>query len=119
LPGGNAQGGLGFPARAIRAHGDASGWTQGDLDVQRYIDVLDTVAGGRERWAVAVIAGPGPGKCLSIFGTAHEGRRLKRFVADVGTNAVFSSICEGDLASALTRALDTFGAACDVLSPVP
>jgi len=88
-------------------------------DVHRYIDTLDTVAGGRERWAIAVIAGPGPGLCHSDFGDAFDGRRLRRFVADVGDNAVFSSICEGDLASALGDALDTFGEACQGLPPIP
>ena len=89
-------------------------------DSNRYIDTLDTVTGGRERWAVAVIAGPGPGKCTnSEFGDALEARRLKRFVADVGDNAVFSSICEGDLAVALTEALATFGEACEALPPIP
>ena len=88
-------------------------------DVGRHIDTLDTVAGGRERWAVAVIAGPGPGICVSEFGDAFEGRRLRQFVGGVGDNAVFSSICQGDLASALDDALDTFGEACQALPPIP
>ncbi len=69
--------------------------------------------------ASAVIAGPGLGICHSEIGDAFEGRRLRRFAADVGGNAVFSSICEGDLASALVDALDTFGEACQGFPPIP
>ncbi len=77
------------------------------------LDTLDSVKGDRGRWAVAVVAGPGPGTCSSSFGEATEAIRLKQFVMDAGDNAVFSSICEGDLASALRTAMETFQTACE------
>ena len=43
----------------------------------------------------------------------HCGGCLEGFVEDAGENAVFGSICDGDLAAALQQALDTFGAACE------
>lgn len=82
------------------------------------IAALDAVKGDRGRWATAVIAGPGPGTCSSSFGEAQEATRLKELVDMAGDNAVFSSICEGDLASALTRALETFDAACQSFPPL-
>ncbi len=77
------------------------------------LGTLDSVKGDRARWAVAVIAGPGPGTCSSAFGEAAEAIRLKQFVTETGENAVFSSICEGDLASALRSAMETFQTACE------
>ena len=74
---------------------------------------LDELKGDRARWAAAVIAGDLAPQCSSDFGTAIEAQRLKQFVAEAGDNAVFGSICDGDLASALGQALDTFGAACE------
>jgi hypothetical protein len=82
------------------------------VDVDYYLDYLDNLKGERGRWATAVIAGPGPGTCSSSFGEAYEATRLKEFVSKTGTNAVFSSICEGSLTGALQDALDTFDAAC-------
>ncbi len=82
------------------------------VPIESIVATLDAVKGERRRWATAVIAGPGPGKCSSAFGDAIEAVRLKEFVGIVGDNAVFSSICEGDLASALREALDTFETAC-------
>ena len=82
------------------------------VPIENVVATLDAVKGERRRWATAVIAGPGPGKCSSSFGDAIEAVRLKEFVGTVGDNAVFSSICEGDLASALREALDTFETAC-------
>ena len=38
---------------------------------------------------------------------------LKNFVKLTGKNAVFHSICDGDLAPALKQALDTFQQACN------
>jgi hypothetical protein len=84
----------------------------------QYLSFLDGLVGDRARWATAVIAGPGPGTCSSSFGDAIEARRLKEFVGQTGTNAVFSSICDGDLTSSLQDALDTFDAACDNFPPV-
>lgn len=77
------------------------------------IDTLDTFKGGRGRWATAVIAVPSAGACETA-----EGVRLKEFVNTVGTNAIFSSICLGDLAQPLQDALDTFDAACQTFPPV-
>ena len=76
----------------------------------KYISYFDTLKQGRARWATAVIAGPTA--CTSAFGDAVAAPRLKAFVAEVGKTAVFSSICDGDLAGALTKALNTFDAAC-------
>jgi len=88
------------------------------LPLDRFFTTFDSVKGDRGRWAVAVIAGPGPGTCSSSFGDAAEGVRLKRFVDAAGENAVFSSICDGDLASSLMDALDTFDAACQNFPPL-
>jgi hypothetical protein len=77
------------------------------------IHTLDTLKGDRSRWAAAVIAGDGD--CSSSFGDAVNAARLKDFVnqANSGsTQAVFSSICDGDLSIGLQKALDTFQAAC-------
>ena len=85
--------------------------TPADLESpQRYVDFLDTLTGDRAKWAVAVIAGPTA--CSSEFGDAVEATRLKTFVDATGQNAVFSSICEGDLSIALIEAVETFDAAC-------
>jgi hypothetical protein len=82
--------------------------------VPPYLTTFDNVKGGeRGRWAAAVIAGPGPGVCESAFGSADEATRLKQFTTAVGTNAVFSSICEGNLAQSLMDAFETFGVACE------
>jgi len=89
------------------------------VDLSHYLSFLDNLKFARGRWAIAVIAGPGPGTCTSSFGEAYEATRLKQFVADTGENAVFSSICEGDLTSALQDALDTFSSACDSFPPIP
>lgn len=86
------------------------------VDVSHYVSVLDALKGERGRWATAVIAGPTP--CSSSLGEADEAVRLKDFVAQTGENAVFSSICEGDLASALGDAIATFDAACQAFPPV-
>ncbi len=95
--------------------------TSGDPNVAKpseFVSFLDDVAGARGRWATAVIAGPGPGECTSDFGTAYEASRLRDFVNQTGETAVFSSICDGDLSSALSAALDTFAAACESIPPV-
>ena len=82
------------------------------------VEFLDALKGERGRWATAVIAGPGPGQCTSAFGDAAEATRLREYVTLTGTNAVFSSICEGDLAGALGDAIDTFDAACQTFPDV-
>jgi hypothetical protein len=77
---------------------------------------MDSVAGGSGRWATAVIAGETD--CSSEFGDAVEAARLKELVSLAGSNGVFSSICAGDLSTALGEALDTFEAACESFPPV-
>jgi hypothetical protein len=63
-----------------------------------------------------------PSDCSSAFGDAVAAPKLKGFVdltnSGGHTNGVFSSICEGNLAPALTRALDTFTAACENFGPI-
>lgn len=75
---------------------------------------LDTLKGNRTRWAAGVIAGDG--NCSSGFGNAADGVRLKEFVQQANSNgyqqAVFSSICDGNLAVSLKSALDLFQSAC-------
>jgi hypothetical protein len=78
--------------------------------VADYAMMLDGVAGGPGRWATAVIAGEK--SCKSSFGDAAEAKRLKDFVTLAGPNGKFSSICAGDLTTALTDALATFDGAC-------
>lgn len=80
--------------------------------VANYVSFLDTYTGDRSRWAVAAIAGPGPGACSSSFGNADEAARLAQFVTLTGTNAKMSSICDGDLAIGLGEALALFQSAC-------
>ena len=80
------------------------------VPLEDYVSALDAVKGGRERWTGAVIAGPT--SCSSAFGSAKEAARLKQFVAESGGNVTFSSICLGDLTSALENALASFDAAC-------
>jgi hypothetical protein len=88
------------------------------LPVVEPVELLNTVTGGSGRWATAVIAGAGPGPCESSFGQAAEAHRLKDFVGAIGPTGVFSSICEGDLTSALEDALATFATACEELPPI-
>lgn len=80
------------------------------------IAALDQVKGDRARWAAAVIAGQT--SCTSSFGDAAEGVRLKQFAQQAGPNVVFGDICQGNLAPALSQALDTFQAACDNFPPI-
>lgn len=74
------------------------------------VEFLDELKGKRGRWAAAVVAGESD--CTSTFGDALQANKLQEFVSLAGDNAVFSSICSGDLASPLQSALDTFDAAC-------
>jgi len=84
----------------------------GTEPVGSYVSFLDQYTGHRSRWATAVIAGKGPGSCSSSFGNAAEATRLVDFVTQTGTNAVISSICDGDLSIGLGQALDLFDSAC-------
>jgi hypothetical protein len=91
--------------------GSAGG--SGDLarPMADYPKEFDKVKGERGRWASAVIAGPKD--CSSPgLGQAAEAKRLKGFIADVGKNGVFASICTGDLTDGLTQALTKFDQAC-------
>lgn len=81
-----------------------------------WVTFLDTLKGDRGRWATAVIAGPTD--CTSDFGDAAAANRLQEFVTTTGQNAVFSSICDGNLAPALQDALDTFTAACETFPDI-
>ncbi len=80
-------------------------------NVTEYLADFDAVkAGLRGRWAAAVIAGDRG--CTSELGMAADAKRLKQFIAGVGANGVFSSICEGDLTKGLQEAIAKFAEAC-------
>ncbi len=85
-----------------------------DYNPADLITFLDTVKGHRSRWAAGVIAGETA--CNSTFGAAAEATRLKQFVqmtnAGGSQQAVFSSICAGNLTMALSDVLAKFQAAC-------
>ncbi len=81
--------------------------------VADFVAAFDAVKGDRARWATAVIAGDQAPECTSQFGSAKHATRLLDFVQQTGENAVFSSICEGDLSISLEDALNTFAVACD------
>ena len=93
---------------------DASGTTPTDWNPSDEVGFLDNLKGNRTRWAAAAIAGDGD--CSSNFGSAANAQRLKDFVnlanGQGSTQAVFSSICDGNLTTGLQHALDTFQAAC-------
>jgi hypothetical protein len=85
-----------------------------DYNPADHVQFLDTLKGNRSRWAAAAIAGDGD--CTSAFGKAANAARIKDFVnmanSQGTTQAVFSSICVGDLTIGLKQALDLFQAAC-------
>jgi hypothetical protein len=93
---------------------DLNGNAPTDWNPQDEVNFLDQLKGNRTRWAAAAIAGDGD--CSSSFGSAVNAARLKQFVdlanGQGSTQAVFSSICSGDLTVGLKDALDTFQAAC-------
>ena len=80
------------------------------MPVSETINFLDSLTEDRGRWATAVIAGQSD--CTSSFGSASEAVNLKDFVSQTGENAVFSSICDGNLVAPLQQALAQFDAAC-------
>ncbi len=88
-----------------------------DWNPQDQVNFFDTLKGNRTRWAAGVIAGDG--NCTSGFGDAVDAVRLKEFVelanGNGSTQAVFSSICDGDLTLGLKEALDTFQQACGAI----
>jgi hypothetical protein len=93
---------------------DLTGTPPIDYNPADHVQFLDTLKGHRSRWAAAAIAGDGD--CSSSFGSAANAARVKDFVnlANGGgtPQAVFSSICAGDLTIGLKQALDLFQAAC-------
>jgi hypothetical protein len=93
---------------------DASGTAPINWNPADQVMMLDTLKGNRTRWAAGVIAGEG--NCSSGFGEAADGVRLKDFVNQSNSNgynqAVFHSICDGDLTAGLKDALDKFQQAC-------
>jgi hypothetical protein len=93
---------------------DATGNTPTDWNPPDQVAFLDQLKGNRTRWALAAIAGDG--NCSSNFGEATDAVRLKQLVtlanSQGSTQAVFSSICDGDLTIGLKKALDTFQTAC-------
>lgn len=88
---------------------DGTSSDPGYTPVAEYVATLDSSV-GVGKWATAVIAGPT--NCKSAFGDAAEAKRLKEFVALAGPNGSFSSICSGDLTTAIQNALGTFDGAC-------
>ena len=92
----------------------------GHVSAEDAVAFYDALKGGRGRWAAAVVAGPTA--CSSGFGDAAEATKLKHFVTTMNTggpqNGVFSSICDGNLATSLQQALDTFQAACESFPPI-
>lgn len=85
-----------------------------DYNPSDAVQFFDTLKGNRTRWAAGVIAGDTA--CSSSFGNAVEATRLKQFVQMANANgsqqAVFSSICAGNLTTALTEVLAKFQSAC-------
>lgn len=85
--------------------------------IDSHAQFLDDLKGAG-RWAVAAIAGPGPGWCTSSFGTAAEAKRLRAFVERAGKNGAFASICDAQLGESLRKILGTFQDACTRFSPI-
>jgi hypothetical protein len=85
-----------------------------DFNPADAVQYFDTLKGHRSRWAAGVIAGETA--CSSTFGNATEATRLKQFVQLTNANgsqqAVFSSICAGNLSMALSDVLAKFQSAC-------
>lgn len=98
----------------VDAMNPSSGQPSLDFSPANAISFFDTVKGHRSRWAAGVIAGET--SCSSSFGNAAEATRLKDFVnmtnAGGSQQAVFSSICAGNLTTALSEVLSKFQAAC-------
>jgi len=85
------------------------------IPVGDFINSFDMLKGQREYWSAAVFAGGTAPTCSSRFGSALFAARLQAFVDQAGSNAVFSSICDGDLSLGLDSALGTFSNACEYL----
>lgn len=87
----------------------------GPIPVSHFIDSFDSIKTRREYWSTAVFAGGTVPTCNSSFGSALFAARLQAFVEQTGSNAVFNSICEGDLGAGLDATLATFSDACEFL----
>ena len=85
-----------------------------DFHAADLVTFLDQLKGNRTRWAAGVIAGPT--MCTSSFGSADPATRLQEFVtlsnAQGPQQAVFTSICDGNLTTALTDIVNKFQSAC-------
>jgi hypothetical protein len=87
-------------------------------DLTAGVDFLDVLTGGAGRYVVVGIAGPGPGSCSSSFGEAVYAARLKAFVEMFGEYGVFGNICDGDLSTSLSAALEVIEVSCDEFPPI-
>jgi hypothetical protein len=102
-------------------HDICAGGDPGSVLPTDAIQFFDALKGDRGRWAAAVVAGPTA--CTSAFGDAVEAVKLKQFVSEMNLggnaqNGVFASICDGNMATSLQTALDTFQAACESFPPI-
>lgn len=92
----------------------ATGNPPTDWNPADHVAFLDQLKGNRTRWAAGVIAGQT--MCESSFGSAVEATRLQEFVdltnAQGPQQAVFTSICDGNLTTALTDIVNKFQSAC-------
>jgi len=93
---------------------DPNAGPQIDWNPADHVAFLDQLKGNRTRWAAGVIAGETD--CMSSFGSAAEATRLQQFVdltnAQGPQQAVFTSICNGNLTTALTDIVNKFQSAC-------
>ncbi len=100
---------------------DLSAEVAGDFETKRpvpvssFIHSFDQLKGARQYWSAAVFAGGTAPTCTSSFGSAVFAARLQAFVEQAGPNAVFHSICEGNLGHGFDAALATFASACEFL----
>jgi hypothetical protein len=85
----------------------------GLYDLEAGAQFVDDLAGGPGRYVVVGIAGPGPDSCSSAFGEAIYAKRLEEFVGMFGAAGVFGNICDGDLSTSLTAALEVIEVSCD------
>ena len=79
--------------------------------------MLDTFAGGEDRYVVVTVAGPQSGSCNSAFGDAAAAPILHEFTNSV-PNGVMGDICLGDLSQPLEAALSVIQTSCDTFPPV-
>lgn len=76
---------------------------------------LDAFKGERAKWALSVIGWePGDASCEGkLHADSNPAAQLASVVTEAGENAIFSSICEEDLSSSLTDAMNNFNFACE------